>query len=73
MKLKLKAPKVVERKTSETLSKSVSKELNGDCRIQLKDVELGMKDQKVYAHVTVDAEIDRADFVRFVKMVMEGS
>lgn len=73
MKLKLKAPKIVERKTSETLSKSVSKELNGDCRIQLKDVELGMKDQKVYAHVTVDAEIDRRDFMKLIKMVTEGS
>lgn len=73
MKLKLKAPKIVEKKASETLSKSASRELNGDCRIQLKDVEIGMKDRKAYVHMNLDAEMDRSDFVKFIKMVMEGS
>lgn len=73
MKLNLKAPKIVERKTSEIVSKKASKELGGDCRIQLKDVEIGMKEGKVYAHVTLNAEMDRGDFVKFIKMAMEGS
>lgn len=73
MKLKLKAPKIVERKTSGIVSEKVSEGLGGDCRIQLKDVEIGMKEGKVYAHATLDAEMDRCDFVRFIKMVVEGS
>ena len=73
MKLKLKAPKVVERKTSEIMSEKVSEGLGGDCRIRLKDVEIGMKEGKVYAHATLDAEMDRRDFMKFIKMAMEGS
>ena len=74
MNLRFKAPKFVRRKTSETISKSVSNEIDGDCCIKITEAEFGMKDKKVYARFAVEGDMDRADFMKLIKMAMtEGS
>lgn len=73
MKLKLKSPKIVNKAASTVVSKSVSKELGGECHIRFTEAEIGMKDGKVYAKFSVDGEMNRQDFVKLIKMVMEGS
>ena len=73
MNLKFKSPKIVNKATSAVVSKQVSKELGGDCHIRFTAAEVGMKDGRVYAKFTVDGEMDRSDFVKFIKMVKEGS
>lgn len=72
MKLRIKTPKIVNKATSAVVSKKVSKELGGDCRIKFNEAEIRIKDGKVYAKFAVDGEMDRKDFVKFVKMVREG-
>lgn len=72
MKLRLKAPKWVARKTSEAISKEVSKEIDGDCCIKIAEAEFGMKDKKVYARFAVEGDMDRSDFMKLIKMAMNG-
>lgn len=71
MKLRLRTPKIVNKATSTVVSKQVSKELGGDCHIRFTEVEIGMKDGKVYAKFAVDGEMDRGDFIKLVKMFKE--
>lgn len=73
MKLKLKSPKIVNKAASTVVSKQVSKELDGECHIRFTEAEIGMRDGKVYAKLSVDGEMDRNDFVKLIEMVMEGS
>lgn len=71
MKLRFKAPEFVKRKTSETLSKTVSNDLEGDCHIRVNECEFGMKDKKVYARFSIEGDIDRSDFMKLIKMAMQ--
>ena len=73
MKLKFKSPKIVNKAASSVVSKQVSKELSGDCHIRFTEAEFGMKDGKVYCKLAIDGEMDRHDFMTFIKMVKEGS
>ena len=73
MKLRIKTPKIVNKATSTVVSKQVSKELGGDCHIRFTEAEVGIKDGKVYAKFSIDGEMDRKDFMNFIKMVREGS
>lgn len=73
MKLKLKTPKIVNKAASTVVSKQVSEELGGDCCIRFTEAEVGMKDGKVYAKFAIDGEMDRSDFMKLIKMAMEGS
>jgi hypothetical protein len=72
MKLKLRAPKFVARKASEVVSEKVSAEIGGDCCIKITEAEFGMKDKKVYARFSMEGDMDRADFMNFIKMAMSG-
>ena len=72
MKLKLRAPKFVARKASEVVSEKVSAEIGGDCCIKITEAEFGMKDKKVYARFSMEGDMDRADFMNFIKMAMKG-
>jgi hypothetical protein len=73
MKLRFKSPKIVNKATSAVISKKVSNELDGDCHIRFNEAEIGMKSGKVYAKFSVEGEMDRKDFMKFIKMVKEGS
>ena len=73
MKLRFKMPNFMKRKTSEVLSKTASKELEGDCFIKVNEAEIGMKDKKVYARFAVEGEMDRKDLMKLIKMAMEES
>lgn len=70
MKLKLRAPKFVAKKASEVVSEKVSAEIGGDCCIKITEAEFGMKDKKVYARFSMEGDMDRADFMNFIKMAM---
>lgn len=70
MKLRFKSPKIVNKAASTVVSKEVSKELGGDCRIRFTEAEFGMKDGKVYSKVAIDGEMDRNDFMNLIKMLM---
>lgn len=72
MKLKLRAPKFVAKKASEVVSEKVSAEIGGDCCIKITEAEFGMKDKKVYARFSMEGDMDRADFMNFIKMAMSG-
>ena len=71
MKLKIKPPEIVNKATSTVVSKKVSKELGGDCRIRFTEAEVGMKDGRVYAKFSVDGEMDRSDLIKLIKMFKE--
>ena len=70
MKLRLKAPNFVKRKTSEIVSEKISSELGGDCCIKITEAEFGMKDKKVYAHFAMEGDMDRAEFMKLIKMAL---
>lgn len=73
MKLRLKAPNFVKRKTSEVVSEQISSELGGDCCIKITEAEFGMKDKKVYARFAMEGDMDRAEFMKLIKMaITEG-
>jgi hypothetical protein len=72
MKLRLRSPKWVAKKTSDVLSREVSREIGGDCCIKITEAEFGMKDKKVYARFSVEGDMDRVDFMEFVKMAIKG-
>lgn len=72
MKLRLRAPKFVAKKASEVVSEKVSAEIGGDCCIKITEAEFGMKDKKVYARFSMEGDMDRADFMNFIKMAMSG-
>lgn len=69
MNLKLKAPKLAKKVTSDVVSKKASEELGGDCHIRFTEAEIGMRDGKVYAKFAIDGEINRADLMNFIKMI----
>lgn len=72
MKLRLKTPKFVAKKASEIVSEKISDEIGGDCCIKITDAEFGMKEKKVYARFSMEGDMDRADFMNFIKMAMRG-
>ena len=72
MKLKLRAPNFVARKASEVVSEKVSAEIGGDCCIKITEAEFGMKDKKVYSRFSMEGEMDRSDFVNFIKRAIRG-
>ena len=72
MKLRVKSPKWVAKKTSEVVSEKISEEIGGDCCIKITEVEFGMKDKKVYARFSMEGDMDRSDFMNFIKMAMRG-
>lgn len=70
MKLRIKSPKIANKAASNVVSKKMSEELGGDCHIRFTEAEIGMKGGKVYAKFAIDGEMDRKDFMNFIKMVM---
>lgn len=72
MKLRIRAPKFVAKKASDVISKQVSDEIGGDCCIKITEAEFGMKDKKVYARFSMEGDMDRSEFINFVKMAMRG-
>lgn len=72
MKLKLRAPKWAAKKASAVVSEKVSTEIGGDCSVKFTEAEFGMKGEKVYVRFSMEGDMDRADFMNFIKMAMSG-
>lgn len=73
MAIGIKAPNWAKRKTSKVVSEKVSNEIGGDCCIKITEAEIGMKDKKVYARFSVEGDMDRNEFMNFIKMAMRES
>lgn len=72
MTLRLKAPRFMKNMTSKYISEIASKELDCSVQIQINEMEIGMKDKRLYTHMNVDADIDRKDFIGLIKMAIKG-
>ena len=72
MTLRFKAPKFMRNMVSKFVSKSLSEELECDTHIQINEMEIGMKNKRLYSHMNVDANIDRKDFMRLIKSNIKG-
>lgn len=73
MNLRIKSPKIANKAASNVITKKVTKELDGDCHIRFTEAEIGMKDGKVYAKFALEGEMEKNDFIKLLKMAMEGS
>lgn len=72
MKLRLKMPRFARNMASRYLSKILSEEFGCDAHIQVNESEIGMRDGRVYAHASVDADINRKDLIRLIKTSIKG-
>ena len=72
MKLRIRTPKWAAKKASKVVSEKVSHEIGGDCCVKITEAEFGMKDKKVYARFAMEGDMDRSDFINFIKMAMKG-
>ena len=72
MTLRLKAPKLLMNMACEYVSKLISEESGYDVYIQVNEAEIGMRNKRIYAHMNVDADIDRKDLMRIIKESIKG-
>lgn len=70
MCLGFRAPVWAKKATSKVVSKTVSKELGGDCYVKITEAEFGMKNKKVYAKFAIEGDMDRTDFMNLIKMAI---
>lgn len=67
MTLRLRTPKFLRKLASKYVSKLISEDSGYDINIQINEMEIGMRDKRVYARMGVGADIDRKDLMRIVK------
>ena len=67
MKLRLRMPKFLRNMASKYISKLIAEDTECDVNIQINEMEIGMRDKRVYARMAVGADIDRKDLWRLIK------
>lgn len=67
MTLRLKAPKFVMKIACRYISKCLSEDSGVDINFQVNEMEIGMRNKRVYTHISMDADIDRKDLVKLIK------
>ena len=67
MNLRFKAPKFMRNMTSKCISKLATEEFGCDVHIQINEMEVGMRNKKLYTHMSVDADIDRRGIMKLVR------
>lgn len=67
MTLRLRTPKFLRKMASKYMSKLMTEEAGCDVNIQINEMEIGMRDKRVYARMAVGADIDRKDLWRLIK------
>ena len=72
MRFRLRAPRFLRNIVSDYISKLMSEESGYDMYIQINEMEVGMHRKRVYAHMNVDADIDRKDLMRVIKESRKG-
>lgn len=66
----MKLPKFLQRKASKSVSEIASSEFGRDCHVRIDNVELGVKDKKVYFRANLEGEMDVRDLIAVLKMSM---
>lgn len=72
MKLRIRAPRFLRNIASKYISDMLAEELNCGVQIQINEAEIGMRNKKIYSHMNVDADIDRADLWKLIKSSIRG-
>lgn len=67
MTLRLRAPKFVMRIACKYISRLISEDAGVDMNFQVNEMEIGMRNKRVYTHISVDADINRKDLVKLIK------
>lgn len=67
MTLRLKAPKFVMNIACRYISKCLSEESGTNINLQVNEMEIGMRNNRVYTHINADADIDRKDLMKLIK------
>ena len=67
MTLRLRAPKFVTRVACKYVSRLISEDAGVDVNFQVNEMEIGMRDKRVYTRVSVGADIDRKDLMKLIK------
>lgn len=67
MTLRLKAPKFVMNIACRYISKCLSEESGMNINLQVNEMEIGMRNKRVYTHIDADADIDRKDLMKLIK------
>lgn len=67
MTLRLKAPKFVRNAACKYISKCLSEDTGADIGLRINEMEIGMRNKRVYTHINVDADINRKDLVKLIK------
>lgn len=70
MTLRLRAPKFVMNIACKYISKCLSEDSGADITVQVNEMEIGMRNKRVYTHINVDADIDRKDLMKLIKKCM---
>ena len=67
MTLRFKAPKFVRNAVSKYVSRCLSEDSEVDIDFRINEMEIGMRNKRVYSHVNVDADINRKDLIKLIK------
>ena len=67
MTLRLRAPKFVMRIACKYVSRLISEDAGVDVNFQVNEMEIGMRDKRVYTRVSVGADINRKDLMKLIK------
>lgn len=67
MTLRFKAPRFVKNAVSKYVSRCLSEDSEVDINFQINEMEIGIRNKRVYSHVSVDADINRKDLMKLIK------
>ena len=72
MTLRLRTSKFLRNMASKYMSQLITEDTGYDVNIQINEMEVGMRDKRIYARMAVGADIDRKDQWRLIKDSTKG-